>query len=75
MTALRKEKIRGVALDFTDPEPLPPDSPLWGRSDVIITPHMAGSTPHYWERSAEIFSENYKQYLEGHFDSFRNRVR
>jgi phosphoglycerate dehydrogenase-like enzyme len=74
VTALRKGKIRGAALDVTDPEPLDEDSPLWNLSDVIITPHMAGSTPHYWERSADIFSTNYEHYLDGDFDSFVNRV-
>jgi phosphoglycerate dehydrogenase-like enzyme len=30
-------------LDVTDPEPLPPDSPLWDLPNVVITPHIAGS--------------------------------
>lgn len=74
VTALRKGKIRGAALDVTDPEPLPQDSPLWDLSDVLITPHMAGSTPYYWKRSAEIFSTNYEQFLTDDTDSFVNRV-
>jgi len=32
-----------VALDVTDPEPLPSDSPFRDLSNVIITPHMAGA--------------------------------
>lgn len=74
VTALQKSKIRGAALDVTDPEPLPQDSPLWDLSDVIITPHMAGSTPHYWKRCADIFSTNYERYLDADSDSFVNRV-
>ncbi|WP_137285842.1 D-2-hydroxyacid dehydrogenase [Halorussus salinisoli] len=74
VTAIQKGKIRGAALDVTDPEPLPLDSPLWDLSDVIVTPHMAGSTPHYWERSAEIFATNYERYLAGETDAFVNRV-
>jgi phosphoglycerate dehydrogenase-like enzyme len=74
ITAIQKSKIRGAALDVTDPEPLPEDSPLWELSNVVVTPHMAGSTPHYWERCAEIFSTNYAQYLDQNYESFVNRV-
>lgn len=74
VAALRKGRIRGAALDVTEPEPLPQTSPLWELSDVIITPHMAGSTPHYWKRSAEIFATNYTRYLDGEFESFVNRI-
>jgi len=34
-----------AALDVTDPEPLPPDHPLWKCPGVIIAPHVAGGTP------------------------------
>ena len=34
-----------AALDVTDPEPLPPGHPLWALPNVLITPHVAASTP------------------------------
>jgi phosphoglycerate dehydrogenase-like enzyme len=40
--ALKSGRIGGAALDVFETEPLPPDSPLWGMEQVIITNHMAG---------------------------------
>jgi phosphoglycerate dehydrogenase-like enzyme len=31
-------------LDVVDPEPLPPDHPLWQAPGVLISPHVAGDT-------------------------------
>ena len=40
--ALAAKKIRGAALDVTDPEPLPADHPLRNMENVILTPHVSG---------------------------------
>lgn len=37
-------KLGGVALDVTDPEPLPDEHPLWAMDNVLITPHI-GNPP------------------------------
>jgi phosphoglycerate dehydrogenase-like enzyme len=42
LAALDSGQVGGAALDVTDPEPLPPDHPLWTAPNVIITPHVAG---------------------------------
>lgn len=39
--ALQQQQIGGAALDVTDPEPLPAESPLWGLPNCLITPHTA----------------------------------
>lgn len=57
--ALRTERLRGVALDVTDPEPLPEDHPLWTLENALITPHTGGHTPRHWDRLAEILAHNY----------------
>lgn len=41
IAALDSREIAGAALDVTDPEPLPADSPLWTMPNVVITPHLA----------------------------------
>ena len=61
---LREHKIAGAALDVFPTEPLPADSPLWKLPNVIITPHIAGFSPHYDERAAELFAQNLQRYVE-----------
>jgi phosphoglycerate dehydrogenase-like enzyme len=63
--ALRQRTIAGAALDVFEEEPLPAESPLWEMDNVLITPHIAGSSPHYVERAAEIFYENVRRYVQG----------
>jgi phosphoglycerate dehydrogenase-like enzyme len=41
-TALADGKLGGAGLDVTDPEPLPPDDPLWELPNALLTPHVAG---------------------------------
>ncbi|MDL5361424.1 D-2-hydroxyacid dehydrogenase [Halalkalicoccus sp. NIPERK01] len=73
VSALRRNKLRGAALDVTDPEPLPEEHPLWDFGNVQITPHNAGHTPRYYERLADIVAENVER-LDGGEDELRNRV-
>src|SRR5690554_114539 len=47
--------LKGAALDVFEQQPLPADSPLWKRDDVLITPHVSGTTPHYLERALGVF--------------------
>ncbi|KAI1423557.1 hypothetical protein F5Y12DRAFT_524689 [Xylaria sp. FL1777] len=73
ITALDEGWIRGAALDVTDPEPLPREHPLWGKKNVIITPHVSGSSDSYFERLLAILEINLERLSEGKTD-FLNQV-
>src|SRR5690554_3225727 len=57
--ALDAGSLKGAALDVFEQQPLPANSPLWKRADVLITPHVSGTTPHYLERALGVFLSNY----------------
>jgi phosphoglycerate dehydrogenase-like enzyme len=61
--ALKQGWIAGAGLDTFENEPLPGNSELWDFRNVIITPHVAGSTPYYMERLTAIFCENLNRFL------------
>jgi phosphoglycerate dehydrogenase-like enzyme len=63
--ALRSGELAGAGLDVYEEEPLPPESPLWDLDNVILTPHVAGVTPLYYERTAALFAENLDRFLSG----------
>ncbi|SFC54993.1 Phosphoglycerate dehydrogenase [Halobiforma haloterrestris] len=75
VAALQKNKIRGAALDVTDPEPLPNDHPLWDLENCLITPHTGGHTPKHWDRMADIVAYNVDALEAGDgIEEFRNVV-
>jgi phosphoglycerate dehydrogenase-like enzyme len=64
LDALNQHKIR-AALDVTDPEPLPPDHPLWSAPNCLITPHVAGSTPEFIHRAFRFGAAQLRRYIAG----------
>nr|WP_282103404.1 NAD(P)-dependent oxidoreductase [Halomonas getboli] len=58
VAALETGQLGGAALDVFAQEPLLASSPLWGREDVLLTPHVAGTTPYYLERALALFLDN-----------------
>lgn len=63
--ALLSGQLRGAVLDVTDPEPLPPDDPLWHAPNLWITPHISGETTDGYDRAVDLFCANLKLYLAG----------
>lgn len=51
------DRLGGAALDVTDPEPLPATHPLWQRDNVLITPHVAGSTTDVRRRAVQFAAD------------------
>jgi phosphoglycerate dehydrogenase-like enzyme len=64
LEALNNGRIR-AALDVTDPEPLPPDHPLWKAPNVFITPHVAATTPAFLPRALDFISAQLERYMKG----------
>ena len=62
--ALQAGKIR-AALDVTDPEPLPHEHPLWHCPNLLITPHIGGSSPQFMPRALKTAAEELQRYLNG----------
>lgn len=62
--ALSAGRIR-AALDVTDPEPLPPEHPLWRAPNVLITPHVAGAVMCSRHRAYRIAGEQLRRYTAG----------
>jgi len=64
--ALRAKRIAAAVLDVTDPEPLPPDHPLWSLDNAHLTMHLSGiPTPASLRRAAERFARNCEHFRNG----------
>jgi phosphoglycerate dehydrogenase-like enzyme len=64
---LEQGHIGGAGLDVTTPEPLPPDSKLWGMPNVIITPHVSGGTS--LELTLDLIVDKFVEYLKDYISS------
>ncbi len=61
-----------AALDVTDPEPLPPDHPLWTSPGVLISPHVGGATSAFRPRAVRLLRDQLRAYAAG--EPLRNIV-
>lgn len=61
--ALDEGKVAAAALDVFETEPLPADSPLLGRTNVITTPHLGASTTEAQEGVALTVAEQMRDLL------------
>jgi phosphoglycerate dehydrogenase-like enzyme len=63
--ALESGKLAGAAIDVTDPEPLPADSPLWDAPNLVITPHVSSTSSNYFDTALQLFEINLGRSLKG----------
>ena len=69
--ALQSGRIR-AALDVTEPEPLPEGHPLWSCPNLLLTPHVAGSTPQFAPRALRVAADELRRYMKA--EPLRNVV-
>jgi len=62
--ALKSGRIR-AAVDVTDPEPLPAGHPLWSCPNLLITPHIGGSSPKFSQRAMRTAAGELARYMAG----------
>jgi phosphoglycerate dehydrogenase-like enzyme len=65
LTAALASRRIGAALDVTDPEPLPPDHPLWDMPNVLLTPHVGGSVRGLLPRAYRLVGAQLRRYIAG----------
>ena len=61
---LQSGRIR-AALDVTDPEPLPDGHPLWKCPNLLITPHIGGSSPEFARNALKVAAGELRRYMAG----------
>ncbi len=54
-----------AALDVTDPEPLPPEHPLWRIPGVLISPHVGGDTSAFLPRARALVEKQISRWHRG----------
>ena len=65
ISALSSGEIAGAGLDVFEQEPVSPDNPLLSMSNVIATPHSAGTSPFSTERGLMRACDEAKRILQG----------
>jgi len=63
--ALASGRLAGAGLDVVDPEPLPPDNPLWRAPHLIVSPHISGRSDLPGDARWVIARENLRRYVAG----------
>jgi phosphoglycerate dehydrogenase-like enzyme len=54
-----------AALDVTDPEPLPPDHPLWRAPGLLVSPHVGGNSTAFLPRAFALLRAQLARWVSG----------
>ena len=63
--ALARGLLGGAALDVTQTEPLPAESPLWHTQNLFITPHTSATSTRLWERQTKVLLDLLERWYDG----------
>jgi phosphoglycerate dehydrogenase-like enzyme len=63
--ALNEKRLAGAGLDVVDPEPLPPNHPLWKAPRVLISPHISSRSDLPGDDRWVLLAENLRRYAAG----------
>lgn len=74
MEALNSGKLDAAYLDVMDPEPLPPEHPLWRTKNCFITPHTGGGRSDQDQAIIAHFLDNLAAFERGERDAMVNRI-
>lgn len=61
LDALQQKRIR-AAIDVVDPEPLPPEHPLWSAPNLLLTPHIASDSARTMQRAFQLANEQVRRF-------------
>ena len=63
--ALRDGRIAGAALDMFETHPVSPGNPLLSMDNVVLTPHLGGTTEETIERHSKTMASDIRRYVAG----------
>ena len=65
IAALSDGRLAGALLDVTEPEPPPPDDPIWTAPNALLTGHSSAVGTGFYRRAALLFLDNLDRYRSG----------
>jgi D-2-hydroxyacid dehydrogenase (NADP+) len=65
LRALESGQLGGAAIDVTEPEPLPVESPLWTAPNLFITPHTSAISRRLWQRETDLLMQLLERWFDG----------
>lgn len=65
LAALQNGTLAGAALDVTETEPLPANSPLWHAPNLFITPHTSALSERLWLRETAMLVDLLERWFDG----------